>query len=120
MDKKMYYVNVEHGVILEDKGADSYEFEIYADDNEIHELQELFDKAHQVDMGIGMWLRAHTPYIQYHDDEDNHEYDHRLLNIYRKLHELGTDTTRKHIESMGVLHLHDNLAAPNPLANKSD
>lgn len=101
MEKKRYYVNVEHGVILDDQGADSYEFEIEADHNEIHQLQELFDKTHQKEMGT--WLRAHTPYIQYHDDEDNHEYDRSLRNVYRMLHQLGTEKTRSHIESMDIL-----------------
>ncbi|MEW9668810.1 hypothetical protein [Ammoniphilus sp. 3BR4] len=101
MEKKRYYVNVEHGIILDDQGADTYEFEVDATEQELQQLQDLFDKTHQKEMGT--WLRAHTPYIQYHDDEDNHEYDHSLQQVYRMLHQLGTAKTKDHIESMGIL-----------------
>ncbi|RXT04181.1 hypothetical protein [Ammoniphilus sp. CFH 90114] len=101
MEKKRFYVNVEHGSILEDQGAETYEFEVDADEMEIHKLQELFDKTHQKEMGT--IVRGMTPYIQYHDDEDNDEYDRSLLQVYRMLHQLGTPQTKQHIESMEIL-----------------
>jgi hypothetical protein len=41
--------------------------------------------------------------VQYHDDPENDDYDAQLTAVYRKLYELGTPETKRHIESMGVL-----------------
>ncbi len=100
MDKKRYYISVESGVILEDPTVATYEFVVVANDTEIHQLQELFELAHQKEMDT--FLRGATPVIPYHDDPENHNYDRALMDIYRMIHRLGTTDTKEHIESMGV------------------
>ncbi len=100
-DKKTYYVSVQSESITENQGDTAYEFEIQATDREIGLLQELFDMIEDTDNLSA--IRAHIPYVQYHDDPENDSYDELLQAVYRKLHELGTPETKQHIESMGVL-----------------
>ncbi|WP_284640845.1 hypothetical protein [Paenibacillus silviterrae] len=102
MDKKTYYIAVGSGEILEPEDMiGNYEFEIEATEEEIDQLQELFEEASEAQQATA--FRSHIPYREYHRDKENDIYDFNLTAIYRKLHELGTPETRKHIESMNVL-----------------
>lgn len=100
-DKKTYYVSVQAETIMENQGDSAYEFEIKATDREIGLLQEMFEMKEDTDNLSA--IRAHIPYVQYHDDPENDSYDEWLQAIYRKLYELGTPETKQHIESMGIL-----------------
>jgi len=101
MEKKTYYVSVQAESIMEQQGDAAYEFEIQASDRDLGILQEMFETLEDSDNLTS--IRAHIPYVQYHDDPENDEYDVQLQTIYRKLHELGTPETKRHIESMGIL-----------------
>jgi len=37
-------------------------------------------------------------------DKENDAYDYYNKEIYRMIHDLGTEETKKHIESMGILN----------------
>lgn len=102
MDKKTYYVSVQSESIMENQGDSGYEFEIKASEREVGKLQELFEELDDWDNATA--VRAHIPYVQYHDDPENDAYDKYLQAIYQKIHELGTPDTRQHIESMGILN----------------
>lgn len=101
MQKKKYYVSVGSGVILEDQTAATYEYEIEATSQEVRELKELFDKLFSNEWDD--WLRAHTPYIQYHLDNPNDADDEALRAIYSCLHRLGTPKSKEHIEKAGLM-----------------
>lgn len=101
MDKKRYYISVATGEIVDNPTITTYQFIIEANEAEIHQLQELYDEAHALEMDT--MVRGMTPAIAYHDDPQNHEYDQALMRIYRMLHQLGTTETKNHIETMGVL-----------------
>lgn len=100
-DKKTYYVSVQSAAILEEQGAAAYEFEIEATDRDLRELEELFEQMDGDDKR-SFW-RAHTPFVQYHTDPPNDAYDENLCQVYQKLYDVGTQETKKHIESMGIL-----------------
>lgn len=101
MDKKRYYISVESGEIVDDPTVATYQFIVEANDAEIHQLHELFELAHEKEMNTV--IRGILPALAYHDDPENHDYDQSLMNIYRMIHQLGTEETKKHIETMGVL-----------------
>ncbi|OZM57337.1 hydrolase [Lottiidibacillus patelloidae] len=101
MERKTFYITVGSGEIHEDQGASSYEFEIQATEEEAEQLSELFETANSASHH-SFW-RAHTPYIQYHHDVENDEYDNSLKAIYKKIYELGNNEAKKHIETMGML-----------------
>ncbi len=102
-DKKTYYISVGAGQILEDKEAASFELEVRATEREISELQELFedtaseDKMQFIDVHFG---RGEGGFDMNHPQEG---YMDSLRQIYSFLHRIGTEETRRHIESMNIL-----------------
>ncbi|MEH7282725.1 hydrolase, partial [Bacillus toyonensis] len=44
--KKTYYISIGNGQISQVKTADTYNFEVYANDEEITELRAYFDQAY--------------------------------------------------------------------------
>lgn len=102
MDKKTYYISVQAGSILENKGDAVFEFEIQATEEEISRLQELFDGKEEADNYA--YGRSYVPWMEYHNDRPNDVYDFYLKEVYGLIHSLGTSDTKRHIESMNVLN----------------
>jgi hypothetical protein len=100
LDKKTYYVSVGSGDIVREEGSANFEFEIQATDEELNELEELFEEKEEADNGSAR--RALTPYYEYHNDGENDAYDTSLGAIYKLIHKLGTTETKNHIESMNL------------------
>lgn len=99
-NRKTYYVAVGAGQVLEDKEAAAFEFEIRASDEEVNELQEMFGELSSADEAAAF----HFPSaLSVSDERRNEFYDSQLQNIYGLLHRLGTEETKRHIESMGIL-----------------
>jgi hypothetical protein len=101
MDSKRYYVSVQAGTVLAGQGESAYELEIDATEEEVERLQQQFVQLS--DRSEATMFRAHAPTIPYHHDAENHAYDDCLVDIYKTLHKLGTEETKRHIEKMGVL-----------------
>jgi hypothetical protein len=102
MDKKTYYVAVGSSEILEPEDATgNFEFEIIASEEEVDQLQELFEDSE--DAQDATFIRAHLPFPLQDNDRGNSDADYYLKQIYSKLHELGTYETKAHIESMHIL-----------------
>ncbi|TDF95900.1 hypothetical protein [Paenibacillus piri] len=100
--KKTFYIAVGSGEILEPADMlGNFEFEIRATDEECDQLQELFEESQEANDDT--IARAMIMAREYHLDKENDAADYYLTQIYRKLHELGTPETRKHIEKMDVL-----------------
>ncbi|WP_085523043.1 hypothetical protein [Tuberibacillus sp. Marseille-P3662] len=99
-NKQSYYVKVGTGEVLPDKTISEWEFEIKASDEEVLQLQTIFEQT-----DTGAWedyWRAHHP-IEGVPKGSSDDYDYYLKRIYEMLHELGTDETRHHIEAMGII-----------------
>lgn len=101
MDKNTYYVNVGQGEIYRDKTVDEWEYEIQATENEIAELRSLFDRENE--LSNHSFSRSLLPFVPYHKDTVNDQYDDTLSSIYQMIHDLGDDQVKDQIESMGVL-----------------
>ncbi|CAG7624564.1 hypothetical protein PAESOLCIP111_02636 [Paenibacillus solanacearum] len=100
--KKTYYITVGSAEILEPEDViGNFELEILATEDEIDQLEELFDD--RLDSEEASAVRSHIPFREYHHDEPNDDYDRSLAQIYKLLHQLGTPETKKHIESMNIL-----------------
>jgi len=101
-EKKTYYVTVGSAEILEPEDViGNFELEIVATEDEIDQLEELFDDRLVSEEASA--VRAHIPFREYHQDVPNDDYDRSLAQIYKLLHQLGTPETKKHIEQMNVL-----------------
>ncbi|MFF2480584.1 hypothetical protein [Paenibacillus sp. NPDC058071] len=100
-ERKIYYVSVQTGQLLEEEGAAGYELVIKANREELTELQELFEQLSTVDeaqtaqFGLRPFAGAGVD-----DEEMNKGYDQTIQQIYKRLYDLGTDSTKRHIESM--------------------
>jgi hypothetical protein len=107
MEKKKYYISIhagpDTGEIRNVKGESTFDFEIEATEADVERIQELFE-ATQVASHDSFW-RSHIPFVPYHEDKANHEYDEALIEIYRMMYDLGTSETKDHIEGMGILNL---------------
>ncbi|KIL75720.1 hypothetical protein [Bacillus badius] len=97
--KNVYYIAIETGEIMRKPTVSPWSFKIYASDEEITSLRELFDANYSVE--IGNFLRAHIPYREYHKDSGNDQYDDHLRKIYQMIYELGDEEAKQHIEEMG-------------------
>ena len=101
MEKRKYYVTVGSGEILPDKTLSEWEFEIDATLKEAKQLEELFIKVNNLSWD-NFW-KAHVP-IQKEPEGTLTPYDITLHHIYKMIYMLGTETTKEHIRSMGILH----------------
>jgi hypothetical protein len=101
VDKRTYYINVGTGEVLEDKDDLNFEFEILASEEEMDQLQELFEETDNSSQGS--YQSSFLPWNVYYNNESNQEYDYYLTEVYRMLHKLGTEETKRHIESMHIL-----------------
>ncbi|MGJ7912919.1 hydrolase [Neobacillus sp. LXY-1] len=99
--KKTYYIDVGTGEISRSATASSWGYKIEATDEEITQLRELFDQNYSTEWKN--FFRAHVPYVQYHYDRENDQYDSTIQKIYGMLHQLGDQEARNHIESMNIL-----------------
>ncbi|MFD1020553.1 hydrolase [Thalassobacillus hwangdonensis] len=101
MEKEKYYVNLGTQEISLNHDANNDDFIIQATPEEIIELRTVFDEMYIADEWS--FYRSHVPARPYHKDKSNDEYDEGMKRAFRMLHDLGDETTKHHIESMGVL-----------------
>ncbi|WP_409289953.1 hydrolase [Peribacillus sp. SCS-37] len=96
-----YYIAMGSGQILRDREASEWNFKIEATQDEIRILREYFDQGNAA--AWETFLRAHVPFVEYHNDESNDSYDNSLIEAYRMVYELGDQDAKAHIRSMGIL-----------------
>lgn len=101
MEKRKYYVSVQSKTILANQGEAAYELEIEATPEDLAKLHALFEDQYYSE--TDNFLRVHAAGVPYHFDASNDAYDMALHDIYSLIYELGTEQTKKHIESMHVL-----------------
>ncbi|MBM7649719.1 hypothetical protein JOC78_002693 [Bacillus ectoiniformans] len=97
-EKNAYYIQVGNGEIMRRATDSPWNFKIYANDEEITALRELFDANYSVEWQN--FFRAHVPYVQYHYDRQNDGYDGNMKQIYEMIYELGDDEAKEHIKGM--------------------
>ncbi|PFP27625.1 hydrolase [Bacillus sp. AFS073361] len=100
--KHSYYINIQSHEIFSEPDGSEWDFRIEATDKEVAVLERLFDKTEETDWES--YFRAHIPYLEYHHQPQNKDYDLRILLIYTLLHYLGDEDTRAHIREMGILN----------------
>jgi hypothetical protein len=99
MDRKTYYVTVQHREINEDSTDFNFDFVILANDEELDQLQELFNNVEDAD---DIKLKGYAPSGNF--SEKYLYYDDSLREVYKKIHQLGYPETKERIEKMNILH----------------
>lgn len=98
-NKNTYYITVGTGEISQSATASRWDYKITATNEEINELRSYFKQNYSTEWQS--FVRAHIPFLEYHNDKENDEYDEIMSKVYELLYKLGDDETRKHIEDMG-------------------
>lgn len=109
MEKQTYYVTVDIGsnagqirdqLSLNDP---NYDFEIEATEEEIHQLEELFERIEEDDFQT--FLVAHLPYRTKERAELSREEDKKISQIYQMIYRLGTEETKKQMRESGIINV---------------
>lgn len=112
-ERKTYYVAVGAGQVLEDREAAAFEFEIRANADELDKLQEMFEETSSAEEEAILHFVLRPPTEG--EEETNGNYDSQIHEIYKFIHQLGTEETKRHIEAAGILKKsdeHDCMEAP--------
>lgn len=97
--RKPYYVSVGARQVLEDPTAAAYELVVQANEEELNKLQELFEELASMEEAEAVHFVKH-PFANVSRERMTAESWDLTTQIYKLLHELGTDETKAHIDSM--------------------
>ncbi|WP_124726479.1 hypothetical protein [Staphylospora marina] len=106
MRKDTYYVCVDMGTLAGEirteklNNSSFHEYEIRATPEEIDRLGMLFEKLQDADWK--QFTRAHVPNLDTEIGEELQS-DQWLDRIYRMIHQLGTEETRRQLEETGLV-----------------
>ncbi|MEY2196184.1 hydrolase [Neobacillus sp. BF23-41] len=100
--KHSYFINIQSHEIFSEPNGVEWDFKIDATESQVAVLERLFDKTEETDWES--YFRAHIPYLEYHHQPQNKEYDLRILLIYSLLYYLGDEKSRAHIREMRILN----------------
>jgi hypothetical protein len=101
-EKHSYFINIQSHEIFGEPNGGGWDFKINATESQVAVLERLFDKTDETDWES--YIRAHIPFLEYHHQPENKEYDLRMMVIYSLLYYLGDEKTRAHIRDMGILN----------------
>ncbi|EFM09254.1 conserved hypothetical protein [Paenibacillus curdlanolyticus YK9] len=97
-ERKLYYVSVAAGQVLDDPEAAAYELVINANREEVNRLKTLFNDYSSMDEAQAFHF-VRNPYETTSDAELNGGTDEIIVQIYRLLRELGTEETKRFLTS---------------------
>lgn len=100
-EKKTYYITLVNGEIMTSATDSPWQYKIEATEDEIIKLREIFDSSD--DNSVYDFLRAHVPFVEYHQDRTNDQYDQNLLRAYQMIYDLGDEEAKSHISGIGIL-----------------
>lgn len=83
------------------KYGNSNYFTIFATEDEVEELRRIMDKIYDAD--IRSHIRAHIPFVPYHRDRSNDDYDDQYKEALTMIYQFGNNETKEHIDSMEIL-----------------
>lgn len=101
MAKKTYYINMQAREISQVKFQNNHHYEIRATEDQVNELRRLFNKVADADRDA--YWRSHIPFVPYHNDLANDQYDEAFTEALGLIYELGDDATKNYIDTTGVL-----------------
>lgn len=101
MAKKPYYVSMQAREISQVKYQNNHNYKITATNDEVNELRRLLNKVYDADRDA--YWRSHIPFVPYHNDMANDQYDESFTEALALIYELGDEQTKTYIDTTGVL-----------------
>ncbi|CAH8243316.1 hypothetical protein WJ0W_000542 [Paenibacillus melissococcoides] len=98
VERRRMYVSVQRRTIFSDPEAESYEFKVDANEEEIQHLQGLMDQLGEAETDIFHNILIIAPVET--AEKLNMPYQQRLNAVYMCIHKLGTAETKRFIEQM--------------------
>jgi len=103
LNKKIYYISIDSNEIREVSIPDSEkEYEIIATPENIKEIEILMRKQKQSSGDAVEYLAK--PFHEQGTDDKRAEYDSSLIEIFKKIYELGTEKTKEEIKNIGPFY----------------
>lgn len=99
MEKQIYYVTVDVGTHVGqirdqiDLNDPHYDFEIEATEEEIHQLEKLFERIQEKD--VSTFALAHLPYETKERAQKSREEDDYITQVFQMIYRLGTEETKQ-------------------------
>lgn len=101
-EKQAYFVDLVSGDILEKPLIEENpNFRIYATEEELADLKLQLEKSHTADLQAH--IRSLIPYVPYHKDKPNDQYDTSLKHIYAIIYQYGDEEAKRFIDEIGIL-----------------
>lgn len=100
MERQKYYVNIPHQVINTVRFSDQ-DFVVQATKEEAHEIRALLESLREAE--IGTFWRSHVPFMPYHRDPSNEQYDKTLTALFQKISDIGDEQAKSYVNESGVL-----------------
>lgn len=107
MEKQIYYVTVDIGTHVGqirdriDLNDPNYDFEIEATEEEILQLEELFERVQEKD--VSTFVLAHLPYETKERAQKSREEDDYITQIFQMIYQLGTDETKQRMRESKMI-----------------
>lgn len=101
MEKKTYYIDLASKEISQMKNGNNTAYAIHATDKDIDALRSTFNQMG--DAEIGTYIRSHIPFVLYHKDSSNDQYDAGLHAVIAMIYELATPSTKQAMEEAGII-----------------
>lgn len=98
MDKCRLYVSVTDQRIYHYPDDAPWEYKVDVQREYIPIFKRLFEQTNELE--FQNFLRAHLPYVPYHNDRNNHLIDLRTQKVYALIHEFSDQPTKAFIEKL--------------------
>ncbi|MCZ2260714.1 transposase [Sporosarcina sp. G11-34] len=98
MSKHKMYVSVVNQKVYSRPEDSLWEYEVEVPQEYVKIFNGLFKQTEELEWRN--FLRAHLPFIPYHNDRDNHEIDLRTQKVYALIHEFTDTESKRFIEEL--------------------
>lgn len=98
MAKAILYVSITDQRVYIHSDDSPWEYKIEVQREFVPIFHRLFEQINEIE--FQNFLRAHLPFVPYHQDRYNHLIDLRTQKIYALIHEFSDQETKKFIEEL--------------------
>ncbi len=98
MEESKVYVSLTQKKVYLYPDESPWEFKITAYQEIVPVFEKLFQQLNYIE--VDNFFRAHIPFIPYHKDKENDQYDERMMKLYALIHEYTDEDSKRFIEQL--------------------